>query len=344
MAEKMRNALKISLGTAGIWIPVKWLIRITGQDLVLPYYHTVSDEPMPHVDRVYPVRSLRTFLRDLEFFLRHYQAVGLEELRKDAWPPGRSRPAMFLSFDDGLSEIYHVVAPLLSAKGIPAAFFVNTDFIDNRDLFYRYKASLILNRLERMHYPPSVTELMQSRFDLVSSRASCIRDFLMNLSYEHRKVLDDIAGLVDLDFKTFLRIKKPYMSLQQVRELAEQGFYIGSHSKDHPRFADIPAGERTAQYKESMDFIREKLGVGHRIFSFPFSDVGVPAEFFRELSREGGPEASFGTAGLKTDPENFHYHRIQMESGRSSARRLIKGEYLYYMLKAPAGKNVLRRT
>ena len=135
----MRQALKLILGTTGGWIPQRLLIRISGQDLIFPFYHAVSDEKMPHVENVYPLRSLKRFKRDLEFLLKYYEPVGLETLMSPATHRRRSKPAMFLSFDDGLSEIYQVVAPLLIEKGVSAGFFVNTDFVVKIRKVWRHK-------------------------------------------------------------------------------------------------------------------------------------------------------------------------------------------------------------
>ena len=60
---------------------------------------------------------------------------------------GSRRKQMVLSFDDGLVECHQVIAPLLMTKGVPATFFLNNHFIDNRDLFFRYKASLIIDQV-----------------------------------------------------------------------------------------------------------------------------------------------------------------------------------------------------
>ncbi|MCK4749659.1 MAG: polysaccharide deacetylase family protein, partial [Bacteroidales bacterium] len=285
----IRQTLKIFLGTMGFWVPQKLLIRLSRQDMVLPFYHAVSDEPMPHVVNVYPVRSLKRFKKDLEFLLKHYEPVGMEDFLSAAKPGVFKRPAMLLSFDDGLSEIHDVVAPLLIEKGIPAAFFVNTGFIDNLDLFFRYKTSLILERLEKIRYSPAVTELLQSRYHLAEASKRCVRQFLLELSSRNRHELDEIAKLVELDFSTFLKIKKPYMDLQQLKVLASQGFYIGAHSRDHLLFTNLKLEDMITQYRESMEFIRKEIGTGYGIFSFPFTDDGVPARFFEEIMGEGMP-------------------------------------------------------
>jgi hypothetical protein len=95
-----------------------------------------------------------------------------------------------------------------------------------------------------------------------------------------------------------------------------------------------------------MDFIQKDVSLPYGIFSFPFSDDGIPSGFFRKIQSAGMPrlDASFGTAGIKKDPEPNHFHRIMMETRNASARRIIMGEYLYYLWKAPLGKNIRSRS
>ena len=94
-----------------------------------------------------------------------------------------------------------------------------------------------------------------------------------------------------------------------------------------------------------MDFLQNELRIDYGVFSFPFSDDGVPAEFFRDINSEGMPriDASFGTRGLKKDPVSFHHQRIPMENGTAAGSILIRGEYLYYLAKGLFGKNEVKR-
>ncbi len=342
----MQGGIKIFLSIAGGWIPQSLLTVVTRQSFIFPFYHTVSNVSMPHVDQVYPVRSHARFIKDLDFLTRHYSPVGLEELRAfrkgGKAPP---KPCMFLSFDDGLSGIYDIVAPELKKRGIPAAFFINTDFIDNRDLFFRYKASLILDRLEHINYSPAVTERFQSIYQLDRPSRRCVRDLILGVNYRNRTELEEMAKLLDLDFTAFLKVKKPYLTTKELRELSEMGFYIGAHSKDHPLFVDLALDQQITQYRDSLSLIQQTFGLTYGLFSFPFTDDGVAKSFFDELSKEGMPplDATFGTAGLKKDPVDFHYQRIPMEMKRFPASLMLKGEYSYYLLKSLFGRNEIIR-
>jgi len=342
----MKRGIKEILGFAGGWIPQSMLINLSGQHFLFPFYHTVSNTPLPHVNQIYSVRSSASFTKDLDFLTKHFQAVGLEELeafRNGGRKP--SKPCMFLTFDDGLSGIYDIVAPELLKRGIPAAFFINTDFIDNQDLFFRYKASLILDRLEHNNYPKAVLENFQRRFHLVRAGRINIREFVLGVTYQRRAELDEMAKLVDLDFTTFLKVKKPYLTSTQISELAYSGFYIGAHSKDHPLFTGLALDEQISQYRDSLTLVQQEFRLTNGLFSFPFTDDGVSSSFFTAISAEGMPklDATFGTAGLKEDPVDFHFQRIPMEVKKIPASRILKGEYTYYLIRGLLGKNKISR-
>ncbi|NPA68002.1 MAG: polysaccharide deacetylase family protein [Chlorobi bacterium] len=115
-------------------IPTKVLIRLSGKKIIYPFYHIVSDNPPPHIKHLYPVRNIKQFEKDLDFLEKHFSASG--------FPPKDKNNLFVLSFDDGLSEIYNTVAPILKKRKIPAIFFLNSAFVDNKNIFNNYVSSL----------------------------------------------------------------------------------------------------------------------------------------------------------------------------------------------------------
>ena len=121
----------------------KSLIKISNHPLLLPFYHLVSDKEPDFVKGLYKPKSIKQFKTDLDVFLKYFEPITLEQVIK--YNKGKiklSKPSFHLTFDDGLSNFYHIVAPILLKKGIPATVFLNTGFIDNKDLFYRYESVL----------------------------------------------------------------------------------------------------------------------------------------------------------------------------------------------------------
>jgi peptidoglycan/xylan/chitin deacetylase (PgdA/CDA1 family) len=73
-----------------------------------------------------PRESAETFEQHLQYYVEHYQPIGVRELTaflKGEWKP-RGKPGLIISFDDGLRSHYEVAAPLLERYGFPGWFFV----------------------------------------------------------------------------------------------------------------------------------------------------------------------------------------------------------------------------
>lgn len=336
----LRQAVKNSVAGIASLIPFSGLLRASGQKLFLPFYHIVGDEDTPHIRHLYQQRSSKLFEADLNFLLKYFQPIDLPTLIGIAKGnlPLPAKPVMHLSFDDGLRECAEVVAPILLRKGIPATFFLNSAFLDNRALMFRYKASLCMEALSKMPEAAQKTAINKAK-TLFQKGA------IENATYSEESAIDAFAQeIASLDFETFLQTQKPYMTTAQVQGLLKTGFSIGSHSIDHPLYADIPLEEQIRQTIVAQDFLRTAFQLDYKVFAFPFSDNGVKRDFFEKIIAEENFDLTFGGAGLKKDVIERNLQRFPMETqGLPSAHRMIATEYLYYLLKLPFGKNLLQR-
>ena len=325
------------------FIPLRSFTTITGQNLILPFYHLVSDESVIHVKNLYRVKSVKEFSNDLEFFLKHYKPVDFHEL----FSAGKVKENCFLlSFDDGLREFYEVVAPILKQKGIPAICFLNSGFIDNKELFFRYKTSILIENLRMSNLSSAKEKELRNWFQANGLKYGDDFQSLLSVSYHNKGCLDELSVFLEISFSEYLQQHKPYLTTAQIEELIAQGFHFGSHSVDHPFYAEINEEEQIAQTKRSLDEITSLFKLDYRLFSFPFSDYGVSKSFFEKIFDPANPIAdiTFGTSGLKKDSCPRNKQRIPVEIGNYTAQEIIYGEYLYYICKAFFGKNMLIRS
>jgi peptidoglycan/xylan/chitin deacetylase (PgdA/CDA1 family) len=327
-------------------LPLPLLINLTGQKLFLPFYHIISDETVPHVKHLYPIRGARQFEDDLDYLLKYFQPVGVDTLLRVAKGEEKvTKNSFFLSFDDGLREIYDVVAPILIKKGIPATFFINSGFVDNRDLFYRYKASLLIDATETKKITGTAWEEAHILLKNNSTEASSIQKAILQITYGQRHLLEKIAEMWQVDFAAYLNDKQPYLTTTQCLELKNKGFNIGAHSIDHPFYNEITIEEQLRQTTESLKWATENELSTEKLFAFPFTDFNVSRAFFDKLFLSQSPMAdlSFGGAGLKRDYKPQHFQRFPMEGTLYPAQNLVSGEYLYYLMKMPFNKNSIQR-
>lgn len=307
-------------------ISLDFLIKITGQKLVLPFYHAVSDEPKPHFSELTYFRTEKDFIADLDFFTQNFESVPIEIAN------GFSRH-FHLSFDDGMREMYDVVFPLLAERKIDATFFVTTGFIDNKKMFVSHKRSLLLNEIKNSSYNSTKAA------DYLKINENQIFKNVSELKNETE--IDQIANLLGIDFKQYLHDHQPYLSKNQIIELKKAGFTIGNHSETHRNFNTLSFSEQKIEIVSTNRFLKA-LGADKLFFAFPYGDHGIKNEFFEWLFTEGEIEKSFGVSGLKKDFYEKHQHRILMEQPYT-AEEIIKTEYFYYFWKAFLYKNKIRR-
>ena len=327
-------------------MPLETAINLTGRKLILPFYHTVSNRELPHISNLYHYPCKPSFAKDLKFYLKYYTPIDLEELISlNANNTLHSSPKFLLTFDDGLRQVYDTVAPLLKEYRIPAVIFINPDFLDNKKLFFKHKASLLASKLHRREKSHKRVKMVCKKLQDYNFQIKHPRQALLSISYSQSWLLDEIAELMKVDFNRFLREEEPYLTTSQVNELINEGFHIGSHSIDHPEYNHLSLREQIFQTTESLSRLSNTFNLSRNVFSFPFTDFGVSQEFFSQLhsAAAGNPDMTFGAAGLKNENIPYHIQRIPVEEGKYSARKTVKAEYVYYMVKACFGKNTIKR-
>lgn len=309
------------------FINLDFLKLVSEKKIILPLYHTVSDKQLPHIANLYKVKNVKEFKNDLDFFLRNYQSVNIKEIISIIKNGNKLKKTVFhLSFDDGLKEVRTIIAPILLEKGVHATFFLNPSFLDNKFLFYRFKASLIIDALKRFDFSNAVKKEIKSL--LLDIDGDCVQKKILNLSYNHTDLLDEIGGLLNVSFEGYLEKESPFLSTDDVHWLISKGFTIGAHSLDHPKYSDIPLEEQLQQTINSLNYLKTNFNIDEKYFAFPFTDVGVSDDFFNEVFEKQILELSFGTSGLSTHKSKFHFQRIPMERALMSPKNIIKLEYL----------------
>ncbi|MCE3296488.1 MAG: hypothetical protein K0R65_2202 [Crocinitomicaceae bacterium] len=323
-------------------LPVKSWVRLTGQPFVVPVYHTVSDQPLDHIRHLYPVKNTQQFEKDLDFLLKNYRPLDLNAAQQIIVSGEKPREnSFFLTFDDGLSEFCDIIAPILERKGVPAMCFLNSAFVDNKDLFFRYKVSLLIQVFEqnpKLEQSPAVHSWKQE-----IQPASDLRSALLSCKYDNNPQLNALAKEIGYSFDDYLQKEKPYLESAQVESLIKKGFYFGSHSVDHPEYRLIDFEMQMEQTRESMHAIRDKFGLDYRAFAFPFTDFGVSTRFFREARKQDIFDFSFACAGLRVEQEARHFQRIPFEIENLSAERILKSEYFYFLVKSLFNKQKMQR-
>ncbi len=317
-------------------IPFSILSKLTQTNLILPYYHMVSNEEVLHVKYLYGYKKVKQFKDDLDFLLKNYLPISLHDLI-DILKTGRTFPekTFLLTFDDGFREMYDIVAPILLKKGVPATFFINSDFTDNKKLCYQHKASILVEHFQKM-VSVSLKEKVEDKFLKSNIKCKDIRAGILSINYQEKDIVDEIAQLVNVDFDSYLLKEKPYLTSDQIRGLINDGFTIGAHSIDHPLYSSLSFEEQLCQTSESTRFIKERFCLNYSVFAFPHTDNNVSKRFFEEIYKSGLIDVSFGTGGMINDIFSNNIQRFSLEKPLMPAEKILGLHFarkLYRILK-----------
>lgn len=336
--------MKDALSRLAAYLPSVLWGRTPDKACLLPYYHMVSDAPVPHVSPLYRFRSVAEFTADLDFFLHRRVALSLAEflasVRETGAPPERS---FLLTFDDGFREMHEIVAPILKAKGVPAVFFLTSATLDNRQLCHHQQISLLLDARGRAPGRfPEAEVLRRLAAAGVTGRDAVIA--LKSVPWSKRAVLAELGPLCGVDYEAYTRAHQPFLTAPQIHALLVGGMSIGAHSIDHPRYADIHFTEQVRQTQESMAALTRHFTVPHRTFAFPHTDRGVYREFFEAVFADGTIEATFGTSGPVYDSVPFSFQRFTMEKSDLPAAAIVARNRLRFLRLRAEGATVLSRS
>lgn len=324
-------------------IPFFILEKLTKTDLIVPYYHMISDDDVLHIKHLYSFKNIEQFRNDIDFLLKHYSPIGLLDLL-DFLQMGSSIPkrSFLLTFDDGFREVFDVVVPILLQKGISATFFINSAFIDNRSLCFQHKASILVECFERgvsLGLREKIREVLLKR----EVEFNDIKSAILSITYRKKHVIDEIAQLMNVDFDDYLLKKKPYLTSDQITRLIKDGFTIGAHSIDHPLYSLLSLEDQLYQTIESVKLIRERFFLDYGAFAFPHSDNNVSKHFFLKLYDSGFVDISFGTGGMIGDAIFRNIQRISFEKPLIPAKRIMAFQFARNIYKVIKGESKLKR-
>jgi peptidoglycan/xylan/chitin deacetylase (PgdA/CDA1 family) len=317
-------------------LPLAWLVRWVRRDVLVLCYHLADDnERLPYVRHLFPYKACGEFEADLVALKSLFHLPTWQEFRQERKSAGRAgKPSLLVTFDDGLSQCFHDVRPLLLKHGIPCVFFITQAFVDNRSMFYRHKVSLCIERFDNLATPNKGQVLQSISHELrVPTRTdSQFVAWIRRLKHTEEPAIDHVCRLLSINVEDELKQRRPYMTTEEVRQLSREGFTIGGHTVTHPQLWNLADDEVERQIVDSCRFVQETVGQKEVPFAFPFSANGVSRVLLQSVvERHPWIPLMFGTNGIELD-EPYLLNRIPADtpstnSSQSTLLQTIKGSY-----------------
>jgi peptidoglycan/xylan/chitin deacetylase (PgdA/CDA1 family) len=261
------------------------------------------------------VTTLR-FEEALKYLKKNFNVITYDQLHAHRIE-GKPLPdrALHLSFDDGYVECYTLVCPLLQKHNVPCTFFITSDWIDNKGMFYRNKVGLCIEKLsgldqaEVSRYLSDINRTFGTEFKTRVDFCSWIKPMVQADSAKIEKVCE----ILNVNWAEMIQDNPFYLSSTQIKTMADEGFTLGSHTRSHPKLVQVTPEEMEVEIVESSRIIQEITGDEIIPFAFPNTATGINRKLLAGI-RERNPFLGlfFDAKGFREDVP-FMVNRIWAE-------------------------------
>lgn len=251
------------------------------QPLTIVMYHYVRDLERSRFPAIKGL-SLERFRRQLDYIAARYTPVTVEAVLASMESTARlPENAILLTFDDGYSDHFANVFPLLDARRIQGCFFPPAQAILEHRVLDVNKIQFVLasvpDALALLDEVFAMLPEFSSDYDLKTREA-----YLASITEQHRydpREVTVLKRLLQRELPEPVRAEivrrlfaqhitadeaafaaELYMSVEQIDCLRRHGMHIGSHGYTHVWLNSIPAPAQAEEVDRSLAFLR-RLGV-----------------------------------------------------------------------------------
>lgn len=244
--------------------------------VVILAYHRVmelGDESRFPFDPELVSASPEEFRWQMQYLRRHWSPMTLAGLLdvidgRAELPPR----AVIVTFDDGFQDNYQYAFPILRDLGIPAAFFVATDYVDAAQTFW-------FDRVSHLLFSMPVGELALPRLGLrvqvdgVPSRRAASEQLVEALKRVPDPERRELVAELEVRYGRYADAGMQYLSRTltsaQIHEMSRAGMEFGSHSASHPILARLDPASLRDELTRSRAWLEALLGKPVQILSYP---------------------------------------------------------------------------
>jgi peptidoglycan/xylan/chitin deacetylase (PgdA/CDA1 family) len=271
------------------------------------------------------------FERQLELVARRFNVIGIDDLCSaldgGALPPN---PAL-ITFDDGYRSCLEVAVPILRKVGLRAVFFIATQFVSDRRLYWWERIAYIVGKARVDRIPVSVPVDHHSAVRELDLRAPGAAGVLVRLvknteGLDVDRFLDDItaAARVDWDAGFERRLADHLiMDWDQIRALRDAGMDVESHTRRHRVLQTLDDAALADELAGSRADLERELRQPVRAIAYPVGRPITHVRRIRDAVAAAGYQVGFtnasGSTLLMGEVDRFDVRRIAVERDLSEA-------------------------
>ncbi len=292
------RAVGVVLYFTGLYRIVLWLGRRTPKIVAYHACQPLEDEFVAGLGVNTPPAALAA---QLDWVARHYRVIPLVRL-VDGPVPER---ALAITFDDGYRSVYEHAFPLLRARGMPATLFLVPAVVGNEALIWVNELNWMLRERPDVAVPIAARRLL-GRADARPARILTGAVF----GYDAGALAETLAetrAALGVDPAELARAGRPYVTWDQIEEMAGHAVTVGNHTATHPNLARLGTAAQQWEITAAHSDLAGRAGFVPAV-AWPFGLVGSTVQRaaaeagYRMLCRLNGSNRPLDPARLARVP------------------------------------------
>lgn len=232
------------------------------------------------------------FKQQIAYLMKHYNIIRMEELLA-YYDNNYELPdnPMLLTFDDGYSDHFNYVYPVLKNWNIQGSFFISGKTIsqkemldankiqyilacaDNEQLFKELLSQLDIYRNYYYEYPSN--EELITKY-AVAKRFDCAKTVFIKVilqralsSMTRRMILDNLFKKYVTPSEDILA-KELYLSVDQIKCMRQSGMFIGIHGYEHEWYSNMTEREAKIDLDKSLNVLDGLITPDCFVMNYPY--------------------------------------------------------------------------
>jgi peptidoglycan/xylan/chitin deacetylase (PgdA/CDA1 family) len=285
-------------------------------------FHDVSPRRSPFTSGINVTTTPEEFEATLGFIKKYYSPVSLQEVLTNSNDGKLPSDALLLTFDDAYASVSEFAAPLCKQLGIPAVFFVNAAFVDNRRLAPDNLICYVTDLYGMERINAAARSVFAEKAKTWQSLSEVFGVFLPSLSMAEResflKALREQAGIEE---ENLASESKLYITSDQLRSLSLQGIEIGNHTYTHTHCRKLTGKDLASEINGNKSELEAMSGERVRAFSVPYGAAKDMTPELAKVLRESGHQAVFLSESVANPrkPDLFRLDRISSHAEGNDA-------------------------
>ena len=227
------------------------------------------------------------------------------------------RPRVALTFDDGYASFVHRIHPILERYGLPAIWFVPTDFLGSTEGYWfdRVRTAIETSKSKQIQVEGKVWRLHYWGREFVANKVTA---FMKILPPDVRE-----AAVTDLLLQTGLppasrSEARRIATKDEIRSVDGKGVCVASHSRTHRNLPALDDKNLDDELTGSKQQLEALLGREVKHFAFPSGDYDNRVTFrLKELGYQWGWTTDPGFVKPRDFP--FRIPRVLIDDHASEA-------------------------